>query len=252
MSDSRLRTLERRWKETGAAEDEAAYLIERMRVGGLSQERLLIAAQLGHQPSQQALHRKFRSWPAAFNEWISRAFETFCREVVVRSLYVLADKAGEFDQTHLTTTEVSIIKHDLIEWLRHSKTAEIDEETWAICYIGRVAGRELLTMAVMTARREPSNFTIVLQHLSELAEDMQHALVGHVTDYLISWSITGEDPLLEICSGEAEHWVGGLSLASGRQDAIRQYLNANLKFLTPEAKQYLEEEIRDYQELLGS
>ncbi|MDC3379548.1 hypothetical protein OAX78_04635 [Planctomycetota bacterium] len=33
MSDGRLRELERRWKETRAVEDEAAYLLERVRVG---------------------------------------------------------------------------------------------------------------------------------------------------------------------------------------------------------------------------
>lgn len=33
MSDERLRELERRWKETGAVEDEAAWLVERIRVG---------------------------------------------------------------------------------------------------------------------------------------------------------------------------------------------------------------------------
>lgn len=33
MSDDRLRKLERRWKATGAAEDEGAYLVERMRLG---------------------------------------------------------------------------------------------------------------------------------------------------------------------------------------------------------------------------
>lgn len=33
VSDARLRDLERRWKETGSADDEAAYLVERMRLG---------------------------------------------------------------------------------------------------------------------------------------------------------------------------------------------------------------------------
>jgi hypothetical protein len=36
VSDDRLRELERRWKETGAVEDEAAYLKERVRAGELS------------------------------------------------------------------------------------------------------------------------------------------------------------------------------------------------------------------------
>lgn len=49
MSDTKLRDLERRWKETGAVEDEAAYLLERVRVGELTRERLELAAYCGHE-----------------------------------------------------------------------------------------------------------------------------------------------------------------------------------------------------------
>ena len=44
MSDQRLRELERRWKESGSPDDEAAYLLERVRVGDLTRERLHLAA----------------------------------------------------------------------------------------------------------------------------------------------------------------------------------------------------------------
>lgn len=48
MSDQRLRELERRWRDTGTAEDEAAYLLERMRTGRLDVRRVGAAAALGH------------------------------------------------------------------------------------------------------------------------------------------------------------------------------------------------------------
>lgn len=48
MSDQRLRELERRFRATGAAEDEARWLGERLRRGGLVAERLELAAYLGH------------------------------------------------------------------------------------------------------------------------------------------------------------------------------------------------------------
>lgn len=51
MSDERLRTLERRWRETGSPHDEAAWLSERVRVGALDVERLRLAAALGHDAS---------------------------------------------------------------------------------------------------------------------------------------------------------------------------------------------------------
>lgn len=47
MSDERLRQLERTWRETGAVEDEAAWLRERVRVGDLDLEGLELAAYCG-------------------------------------------------------------------------------------------------------------------------------------------------------------------------------------------------------------
>ena len=54
MSDQKLRELERRWKETGSPDDEAAYLLERVRVGNLTQERLELAAYCGHEGARRA------------------------------------------------------------------------------------------------------------------------------------------------------------------------------------------------------
>lgn len=47
MTDARLRELERAWAETGAPHDGAACLLERVRIGALSQERLNVAAYCG-------------------------------------------------------------------------------------------------------------------------------------------------------------------------------------------------------------
>lgn len=54
MSDAKLRDLERRWKETGTCEDEAAYSTERVRVGDLTRERLELAAYCGHEGARSA------------------------------------------------------------------------------------------------------------------------------------------------------------------------------------------------------
>jgi len=55
MSDANLRELERRWRETGSVEDEAAWLLQRLRVGELDEERLRLAAYCSHEPSRIAL-----------------------------------------------------------------------------------------------------------------------------------------------------------------------------------------------------
>jgi hypothetical protein len=48
VSDERLRELERRWKETGSVEDEAAWLRERVRAGELAQYRVDLACFCEH------------------------------------------------------------------------------------------------------------------------------------------------------------------------------------------------------------
>lgn len=55
--DSTLQALERRWRQTGAADDEARWLQARLRAGDLARERLVLAADLGHAAAQLALDR---------------------------------------------------------------------------------------------------------------------------------------------------------------------------------------------------
>lgn len=55
MSDERLRELERRWRATGAADDGAAWLVERVRIGDLEASRLMLAAYLGHHAARAAV-----------------------------------------------------------------------------------------------------------------------------------------------------------------------------------------------------
>jgi hypothetical protein len=54
VSDERVRELERRWRETGVVEDEAALLRERVRAGVLAGERVALAAYLGHEAARVA------------------------------------------------------------------------------------------------------------------------------------------------------------------------------------------------------
>jgi hypothetical protein len=68
MSDTKLRDLERRWRETGAVGDEAAYLLERVRVGDLSRQRLELAAYCGHDPL--ALNRSLAWPPPSLLPWV--------------------------------------------------------------------------------------------------------------------------------------------------------------------------------------
>ncbi len=55
MPDERLRALERRWRETGAEEDEVALLAERLRAGRLDPARARLAVLLGCSRTARAL-----------------------------------------------------------------------------------------------------------------------------------------------------------------------------------------------------
>lgn len=65
MTDDALRALERRWRATGAVEDEAAWLAARLRAGVLTETRLRAAARLGHEAAQAALGDPVEEPPVA-------------------------------------------------------------------------------------------------------------------------------------------------------------------------------------------
>lgn len=69
MSDARLRQLEQRWKETGSAEDEAAYLVERLRHGQIEKSRLQLLAYCGDEAARLALGPEAPEASAEFKEW---------------------------------------------------------------------------------------------------------------------------------------------------------------------------------------
>ncbi len=75
--DARLRDLARRARETGAPEDGAAWLLERVRTGDLGRENLRLAAHLGDPAATAALDDRapvrepgeLRAWAAALEHW---------------------------------------------------------------------------------------------------------------------------------------------------------------------------------------
>lgn len=61
MSDAKVRSLERRWLETRAPNDELAWLRERLRVGELDHSRLELAAHCRHSTAQALLRELDRA-----------------------------------------------------------------------------------------------------------------------------------------------------------------------------------------------
>ncbi|MDC3379526.1 hypothetical protein OAX78_04520 [Planctomycetota bacterium] len=93
MSDERLRELERRWKETQAVEDEAAYLLERVRAGDLEQEKLELAAYCGHEGAQAAIGEEQENVPIALR--VRRLSGRWGRDVAVRAALLALEAVPE-------------------------------------------------------------------------------------------------------------------------------------------------------------
>jgi hypothetical protein len=83
VSDARLRELERRWKETGSPDDEAAYLLERVRVGDLTREMLELAAYCGHEGARLATGCDAQGQPADPENWAGSLLGRFGRDTLL-------------------------------------------------------------------------------------------------------------------------------------------------------------------------
>jgi len=84
MSDERLRQLERRWRASGSVHDESGYLLERVRAGDLSRERLELAAYCGHQGARAASAGDAPAAPQGLGDW-GRGLEPWGKEPCVRA-----------------------------------------------------------------------------------------------------------------------------------------------------------------------
>ena len=99
MSDERLRELERRWQETGADEDEAAYLLARLRAGELDVERLKLAAYCDYAAAQLALGDEAPPTPSDLDAW-GRGMHVWGKEACVRAVVALARVAFPYWRGH--------------------------------------------------------------------------------------------------------------------------------------------------------
>jgi hypothetical protein len=87
--DERERELERRFRASGASDDEAAWLRERLRAGRIPTERLRLAAVVGHPAACRALGCEPLVDPAA----LGAAVAGHGREALLRALLALARAA---------------------------------------------------------------------------------------------------------------------------------------------------------------
>ena len=110
MSDERLRELERRWRSSGATDDEAALLSECIRVGALSQERVRSAAILQHPAAVLVIgDPQVQDWKEALAE----------KEVAVRATMVILERLCRDLKMELLPSSVSTMFLVVRSWFLH-------------------------------------------------------------------------------------------------------------------------------------
>ena len=137
MSDQRLRELERKWRESGTVEDEAAYLREQVRVGDITREGLEIGASFGDEIARFTLADQAPSLlPAGSLEELLEMIKSCSKQVVIRAALAAVRAAGcssieDWDADYVD------FHHQLIEaacdWLRCPCDDHMDQ-AWTISH----------------------------------------------------------------------------------------------------------------------
>jgi hypothetical protein len=115
VGDTKLRELERRWRETAAVDDEAAYLQERVRMGDLARERLELAAYCSHEGARMALpgyepaRTRLERWAVGLRRW--------GRPVATRGAIAAARMAVDAVRDVWTDQRIELVLLRAEEWL---------------------------------------------------------------------------------------------------------------------------------------
>lgn len=186
MSDAKLRELEKRWKETGSVEDEAAYLLERIRIGDLLQEKLELAAYLGHEGASAASGQSrgmFRD-----REWGEKLAKLGGAGACSRA--ILALRRAHIPLSDLDPEEREVALHALLgfeEWVALGSTAsDITDPV-----LKGLAQRPRLSAFAQAAGHAVSILSC-LPPRNTLAE-----LLAAVRDEIVPWLLGYSDPVRE-------------------------------------------------------
>lgn len=139
MSDARMRELERKWKQSGSAEDEAAYLLERVRIGGIPQIHLDALADFGDPAAMLAVSV---NEPLELPEAVQN-LSNISEDAVIRAGIALA---RAFFETHLGNAGAFFDSN-------HYAVAYFAIERWFVTKANRDAN-EAMTTAAMSVDAE--------------------------------------------------------------------------------------------------
>ena len=183
MTDDRLRAMERRFRESGSVEDEATWLIERVRSGDLSSDCLRLAACCGHPAAclatgvsgpgdlgdfSPANSKRGEEQFAAWTAWVDRLLEfSAARFKVLLSCGELVAQSGHPD---LATEDLEAA----LDKARAEGTSR--EAMFEVCsqlgqllprFANPVPGDDLPRHALAYAMHLTAGYTAVMTHVGE-------------------------------------------------------------------------------------
>lgn len=193
MSDERLRELERHWKETGAVEDHAAYLLERLRVGDLEQEKLELAAYCGHEGAVAALGTQAPEVPTDFRLWVlgllAQGYPTSAHVCVAVARLALDQGKGlaardALEKLRQAEDDLLVPERDRVEEVRALDFGPASDQDYEFRVPALFAWR---ARAFRFRDRVPTPLGVALYRLGE-AESR-----GRVAETLIAWALSPTD-----------------------------------------------------------
>jgi hypothetical protein len=210
MSDRRLRDLERRWRETGAHDDEARWLAERVRAGDLSTARLCLATYCGRAGARLASRderRDHQRVPEDPRFWLHGAL-TFVPDSR-RHLAVLGVTAAcrtllpRWEEQNPGDPRLRCVVDAAERWLSGPTPSNRDvlrsaaaaaEDVYLSCRLSRIASATARLDRVVGSdddwarERVPGEVGFALQHLTEAGAEARLALSA-MRDALAAWAL---------------------------------------------------------------
>lgn len=203
MSDSRLRDLERRWRQTGAVEDEAAYLTERVRTGDLSETMKQVLLLCEYPAASLAFRARLTPFLAP-DTWISllagTSLETDVRAAIACARLILPIPATALPRRSLEASITQVVTPT-------EQNRTFAERAWSTCheeYLSHFFGEEhqtivegsiaviLLTAEIILHRDMPQPLTSIF-HRARGLRGVDNVVTAIKSD-LIAWAL-GNDPL---------------------------------------------------------
>jgi len=214
VSDANLRELERRWRKTGDVEDEAVWLLERVRAGELGRSELNLAAYCGHEAARRSLGSAapvVRSNPRKFARRLSGRLS---RDASLRAAIGLGELVRRRrDQTNqqlshaILWTTRALLRRGPIENAHDAWTAVTGNRRVEL--LPEVEGIDFTFLH--PRHQSPPNYSDVLSEALSYVEalGLRELSLAAMREDLVPWALGYSDPVRDRVEARLREAAGG-------------------------------------------